>query len=56
MKTLIAALTLLSLAAGPVFAQTIVRTPQSGYYGANPNVYSSPNLWTTSREGLVQAH
>jgi hypothetical protein len=37
MKTLIAALALLSLAAGPVFAQTIIQTPQSGYRGVNPN-------------------
>jgi hypothetical protein len=56
MKTLIAALALLSFAAGPVFAQTIVRSPQPGYYGTNPDVYVSPNLWTTSREGLVQAN
>ena len=54
MKTLIAAL-LLALAAGPVFAQTIM-APRYGYSGANPNVYASPNLWTTSREGLVQAN
>jgi hypothetical protein len=37
MKTLIAALALLSLAAGPVFAQTIIQTPQLGYYGGNNN-------------------
>jgi hypothetical protein len=41
MKTLIAALALLSLAAGPVFAQTIIQTPHPGYYGVNPN---SPGL------------
>jgi hypothetical protein len=35
MKTIIAALALLSLAAGPVFAQTVIQTP--GYYGVNPN-------------------
>jgi hypothetical protein len=37
MKTLIAALALLSLPAGPVFAQTAVQTPHPGYYGVNPN-------------------
>jgi hypothetical protein len=37
MKTLIAALVLLSLAAGPVFAQTVIQVPQSGFVGANPN-------------------
>jgi len=36
MKTLIAALALLSLAAGPVFAQTYI-PPQRGYYGLSPN-------------------
>jgi hypothetical protein len=39
MKTLIAALALLSLAAGPVFAQTIIQpqVSQPGYYGAESN-------------------
>jgi len=37
MKTLIAALALLSLAAGAAFAQTIIQTPQLGYYGASHN-------------------
>jgi hypothetical protein len=41
MKTLISALTLLSLAAGPVFAQSYIPgsgyVPQPGYYGVNPN-------------------
>lgn len=39
MKTMIGALPLLSLAAGPVFAQTIIQPqlPQSGYFGADPN-------------------
>lgn len=37
MKTLIAALALLSLAAGPVFAQTTVQIPHPGYYEVNPN-------------------
>ena len=55
MKTLIAALAFLSLAAGPVFAQTII-APHYGYSRVNPNVYASPNLWTTRREGLVQAN
>jgi hypothetical protein len=37
MKTIVTALALLSLAAGPVFAQTIIQTPRPGYYGVNPN-------------------
>jgi hypothetical protein len=39
MKTLMAALALVSLAAGPVFAQTVIQpqVPQSSYYGADPN-------------------
>jgi opacity protein-like surface antigen len=39
MKTLVAALALLALAAGPVFAQTIVQpqVPQSGYFGSDTN-------------------
>jgi hypothetical protein len=46
MKTTIAALALLSLAAGPVFAASSyvpqsAYFPQSGYYGVNP---SSPAL------------
>jgi hypothetical protein len=57
MKTLIAALALLSLAAGPLFAQSLPL--YSGGYGlqyrsASPG--EGPNLWTTGREGLVQAH
>jgi hypothetical protein len=36
MKTMIAVLALLSLAAGPVFAQSYV-PPQGGYYGISPN-------------------
>jgi hypothetical protein len=36
MRTMIAALALLSLAAGPVFAQTYI-PPQRGYYGLSPN-------------------
>jgi hypothetical protein len=57
MKTLIAALALLSFAAGPVFAQTppLYSGGYATYYrGAPPS--QGPNLWTTSREGLVQAH
>ena len=41
MKTLFAALALLSLAASPVFAQTIIQTPNPGYNVVNPN---SPGL------------
>jgi hypothetical protein len=37
MKTLISALALLTLAAGPVFAQTKIQTPQPRYYMTNPN-------------------
>jgi hypothetical protein len=40
MKTLIAALALALLAAGPTFAQTIIQTPHPGYV-VNPN---SPGL------------
>ena len=39
MKTIIAALALISLAAGPVFAQTIIQSPQPGY-----SVNNSPAL------------
>jgi hypothetical protein len=57
MKTIIAALALLSLAAGPVFAVTPAwqLNHGEGFYAA-PGVHVSPNLWTTSREGLVEAH
>jgi hypothetical protein len=41
MKTLITALALVLLAASPVFAQTIMQTPQPGYYGA---IHNSPAL------------
>jgi hypothetical protein len=41
MKTIIAALALILLAAGPVFAQTIIQNPQPGYYGA---AHNSPAL------------
>jgi hypothetical protein len=56
MKALIAALVLLSLAAGSVFAQS--PTLRSGGYGPYYRVQpgADPNLWTTSREGLVDAH
>jgi hypothetical protein len=36
MKTLIAALALITVAAGPVFAQSYV-APQRGFYTLNPN-------------------
>ena len=53
MKTLIAALALLSLASGPVFAQAIIRVPHPGpglsaTYGGD----AATNQYT-SREGLV---
>jgi len=35
MKTLIAALALALLAAGPVFAQTMIQVPQSGWAAQN---------------------
>jgi hypothetical protein len=41
MKTMIAALALVLLAAGPVFAQTIMQTPQPGYYWG---AHNSPAL------------
>jgi hypothetical protein len=41
MKAMIAALALVLLAAGPVFAQTIIQTPQPGYYGG---VHNTPAL------------
>jgi hypothetical protein len=56
MKTLIAALTLLSLAAGPVFAATPWQFNNGNGFVSAPGVHQSPNLWTTSREGLVEAH
>jgi hypothetical protein len=37
MKALIAALALLSVAAGPVFAQTVMQTPHPGYWGGYQN-------------------
>jgi len=57
MKTLITALTLLSLASGPVFAASPAWRLNHG--SANAFVRGpgeGPNLWTTSREGLVEAH
>jgi hypothetical protein len=53
MKILIAALALLSLASGPVFAQAIIRVPHPGpglsaTYGGD----AATNQFT-SREGLV---
>jgi hypothetical protein len=55
MKTIIAALALLSLAAGPVFAATPYQLNHGPFINA-PGIHQSPNLWTTSREGLVEAH
>jgi hypothetical protein len=57
MKTIIAALALLLLAAGPVFAVAPAwqLNHGDGFY-AGPGVHVNPNLWTASREGLVEAH
>jgi hypothetical protein len=54
MKTLIAALALVLLAASPTFAATPWQI-NHGFVSA-PGVHQSPNLWTTSREGLVEAN
>jgi hypothetical protein len=54
MKTTIAVLALVLLAAGPTFAATPWQL-NNGFVSA-PGVHQSPNLWTTSREGLVEAH
>lgn len=54
MKTLIAALALLSLAAGPVFAATPYELNRGSFINA-PSIHQSPNLGSTSREGLVHA-
>jgi hypothetical protein len=52
-KTLVAALALLSLAAGPVFAQTIIRVPHPGPgFSATYGVGAATNQYT-SRDGLV---
>jgi hypothetical protein len=58
MNTMIAALVLVSLAAGPVFAQTIMQPQvrQSGYYEANPNGsarQSDPLLGDSEIAGLA---
>jgi hypothetical protein len=51
MKTLIAALALLTLAAGPTFAQTLIQVPQTGHYARLADAASTNQF--TSREGLV---
>jgi hypothetical protein len=56
MKTLIAALALLSLVAGPVFAATPWQLNNGTGFAPAPGIHQTPNLWTTSREGLVEAH
>jgi hypothetical protein len=53
MRTLIAALALLSLAAGPVFAAPYQFN--RGPVITAPGIQQSPNLGSTSREGLVHA-
>jgi hypothetical protein len=55
MKTLVAALALVLLAAGPTLAATPWQLNGNGFAPA-PGIHQSPNLWTTSREGLVEAH
>jgi hypothetical protein len=54
MKTIIAALALLSLAAGPVFAASPDQFNRGPFISA-PGIHQSPNLGSTSREGLVHA-
>jgi hypothetical protein len=54
MKKIIAALALLSLAAGPVFAATPYQFNRGPFINA-PGIQQSPNLWSTSREGQVRA-
>jgi hypothetical protein len=56
MKTLIAALALTLLAAGPTFAATPWQINNGNGFVSAPSVHQTPNLWTTSREGLVEAH
>jgi hypothetical protein len=53
MKTLIAALTLLSLAAVPTFAAPYEFN--RGPIMTTPGLQQSPNLGSTSREGQVRA-
>ena len=54
MKSLIAALALLSLAARPVFATGPYEFNHGPLINA-PSIHQSPNLGSTSREGLVHA-
>jgi hypothetical protein len=51
MKTIIAALALVLLAAGPTFAQAIIQVPQPGHYARYADAASTNQF--TSREGLV---
>jgi hypothetical protein len=53
MKTLIAALALLSLAAGPVFAAPYQLN--RGPVIVAPGIQQTPDLGSTSREGMVRA-
>jgi hypothetical protein len=55
MKTIIAALALLSLAAGPVFAATPSYQFNRGPIISAPGIQQSPNLGSTSREGQIRA-
>jgi hypothetical protein len=54
MKTLIATLALLSLAAGPVFAASPYQFNRGPFISA-PGIQQTPNLGSTSREGQVRA-
>jgi hypothetical protein len=54
MKTLIAALALLSLATGPVFAASPYQFNRGPFISA-PGIQQTPNLGSTSREGQVRA-
>jgi hypothetical protein len=54
MKTLIAALAFVLLAAGPTFAASPYQFNRGPFVSA-PGIQQSPNLGSTSREGLVHA-
>jgi hypothetical protein len=54
MKTVIATLALLTLAAGPVFAASPYEFNRGPFISA-PGVQQTPNLGSTSREGQVRA-
>jgi hypothetical protein len=54
MKTLIATLALLSLAAGPVFAASPYQFNRGPFMSA-PGVQQTPNLGSTSREGQIRS-